>query len=260
MKNTFFCKSLNRLRTRLKSIMNSIRAREKIYETNVVFYDITDFKRCPREQRCIMVIMLYRRAIKFPPARGLARSVIWKAADWRASRTNAKTNAYVHAGRLAGCRGVDDHGVSEGFFQHVFHVLLSGRLTGSEFDQHVERMYVGDRTRVTELLFHVRHGHVVHQFERRQRLSELGTSDGEQLEHLVVTFQSCWRVKTRRLKKHSESEQTSFSFFGVGPRPWQFFPCLYSLHSTRWFSRVTRVKSSQPVVPFFIFSGDSRYF
>lgn len=75
--------------------------------------------------------------------------------------------AYVDAGRLIGDRSVGDYRPVEGFCQNVFRVLADERLTGSELNERVERMNVGDRTRQTEFVFDVRHGRVVHEFERR---------------------------------------------------------------------------------------------
>lgn len=55
--------------------------------------------------------------------------------------------AYAYTGRLISRRDIGDHRVFESFFQNVFHVLADGWLTGSEFDEHVERMDVGDWAR-----------------------------------------------------------------------------------------------------------------
>jgi len=78
-----------------------------------------------------------------------------------------KSNSYVYVGHLIGRRGIGDHRVTESFFQDVFHVSADSRLTGSELDEYIERMYVGDRTREMKFAFHARHDRVVHEFERR---------------------------------------------------------------------------------------------
>lgn len=70
-------------------------------------------------------------------------------------------STYVYAGHLVGGGGVDDHRVVEGFRQNVFHVLANGRLTGSEFDKHVEGMDVCNRARQMKKALHARHGRVV---------------------------------------------------------------------------------------------------
>lgn len=75
--------------------------------------------------------------------------------------------AYVYTGRPISGRGVGDHRAFEGYFQNVFHVLADGRLTGSEFDEHVERMDVGDRARHAQVVFDAHDGRIVHEFERR---------------------------------------------------------------------------------------------
>lgn len=76
-------------------------------------------------------------------------------------------DTHVYTGRLVGDGGVGYHRVVEGLFQDVLHVSANGRLTGREFDENVKRMDVGDRTRDVKVVFHARHGRVVHEFERR---------------------------------------------------------------------------------------------